>query len=296
MKQQTQVPQHIEDPAKVYNSNPFTLSFDALGRLFKTNVGWAIALIAVGFIAFLGNAASSVIDLVNLQQDTTPTSSTSFESSLSNTELSTGSDIDAGVVLLIVGVVLVFVVIAVIIGAIISTFLTGMFTYVMNQSEQGKSVSLSEAFNAVLKRFWRLLWATLLAHLKIFGWTLLFIVPGIIAALRYSLLPYLIMNEPEEEKGVTDAHDKVKSVVKGRLWEVFGVGTVATLIPIVGETIGIAGRSALYRQLQYSQDHKIERPKIHWLNYLGAILLGLLLFLAALIIVVIAIAIGLGGA
>ena len=293
MEHNTQAPQHTEDPAKVYNSNPFTLSFDALGRLFKTNVGWAIALIAVGFIGFLGNAASSVIDLVNLQQDTTPTSSTSFESSLSNTGVSTGSNTDVGVVLLIVGIVLVFVVIAVIIGAIISTFLTGMFTYVMNQSEQGKSVSVSEAFNAVLKRFWRLLWATLLAHLKIFGWTLLFIVPGIIAALRYSLLPYLIMNEPEEEKGVTDAHNKVKSVVKGRLWEVFGVGTVGSLIPIVGETIGIAGRSALYRQLQYSQDHKIERPKIHWLNYLGAILLAAITLLAivvAFIVVIIIVA------
>lgn len=260
-----------KDPAHHYDSNPFTLAFDALGRLFKTNVGWAIVLIAVGFIGFLFQLISTIIDVATSPESERP-------EYLSET-ISTGQTPETWVIVAIIAGILAAVAIFMVISALIQTALIGMFTYVTIQSEQGKSVSFSESFNAMTKRFWRLFWAKLLADLKILGWTLLLIVPGIIAALRYSLLPYLIMNESETEKGVVDAHDKVKSVVKGRLWEVFGVGTVAAIIPFVGSTLGIVGRGALYRQLQYHHDKKLERPKVHWLNYLGAILLSVLFFM-----------------
>ncbi|MCA9338729.1 hypothetical protein KC939_00095 [Candidatus Saccharibacteria bacterium] len=262
------------DPAKQYNSNPFTLSFSALERFFKSNLVWAIIILAFGLFGFLFQATGSMADTSDK-----PSGSSSVSSSHD-----AFNNIDSGVIITVVTVAVVLMLIFIVVGGVIQTFLTGMFSYVINQSEQGRSVSLSEAFHATTKRFWRLFWANLLAQLKIFGWTLLLIIPGIVAALRYSLLPYLIMNESEKEKGVVDSHTKLKTVVKGRLWEVFGVSTVAAIIPFIGGIVGLAGRGALYRQLQYSYDHKTKRPKIHWLNYLGLVLIGLLILLIGFII------------
>lgn len=264
----------LADPAKKYNSNPFTLSFSALERFFKANIVWAIVFIAFGLFGFLFQGSSPTINMAD--QPSNNQSTSSIQNTISN--------IDGGIIATIVVIILLFALIFIVAGSVIQTFITGIFSYVINQSEQGKSVSFSEAFHATTKRFWRLLLASLLAGLKIFGWTLLFIIPGIIAALRYSLLPYLIMSESEKEKGIVDSHTKLKAVVKGRLWEVFGVSTVAAIIPFVGSAIGLAGRGALYRQLQYSYSHKTKRPKIHWLNYLGLLLLGLLILLIGFIV------------
>ena len=36
-----------------YDSNPFTLAFNSLGRLFKHNAGWAIAILVIGFLSWV---------------------------------------------------------------------------------------------------------------------------------------------------------------------------------------------------------------------------------------------------
>lgn len=276
MNQQPQTPQHIEDPAKVYNSNPFTLSFDALGRLFKSNVGWAITLVALGFFSFLAQVVSSIIDLAN-------NGSNQASTNPSSNGITLGAP-DLPVIIGIVIIAIFFVICFVILSTMIETFLKGMFTYVMLQSEKDKAVTFSESLNATSRRFWQLFWSLLLANAKILGWTFLFIIPGIIAALRYSLLPYLIMDQSAEKQSVKQSHDGVKSLVKGRIAEIFGVGTVAAIVPFVGYTLGIAGRGALYRQLRYSQANTTQKPKIHWLNYLGLGAIGLLVLLVLTII------------
>ncbi len=262
---------------KKYDSNPFTLSFSALERFFKSNLVWAIVILAFGLFGFLFQATGSVMDTVS--QPAAPDNHQ--PTSLSH---STFNDADGGVIAAIIIIAAIFIVILVLISSVIQTFITGIFSYVINQSEQEKSVSFSEAFHATTKRFWRLFWASILANIKIFLWTLLLIIPGIIATLRYSLLPYLIMNESEKEKGIIDSHNKMKAIVRGRLWEVFGVATVSVIIPFIGNIVGLAGRGALYRQLQYSYDHKAKRPKVHWLNYLGILLLTVAILLILMII------------
>lgn len=275
--------QEQQDPAATYNSNPFTLAFDALGRFFNTNMAWAIVIIVLGFFGFISQIAQSA-----LEQNTRSTSpSQSMQTSNGVIE---SSSVNVGAVIAIAAVILVVLLVVIVIGSVIDTFIKGMFTHTALQSEQGRSVTFSEAFAAVKQRFGRLFFATLLANLKILGWTLLLIVPGIIAAMRYTLLPYLIMNESEDEKGVKDSHNKTKLLVKGRLMEVFGLGFVASIIPIVGPLLGITGNAALYRQLEHSHKHGTEMPKIHWLNYIGFIFFGLIL-LAVLVITAIVVAI-----
>lgn len=269
----TQTPSAQEPNIQGYNSNPFTLAFQAMQRLFNTNSGWAIALIILGIFGTIGQFARAVARY-SIDNSTSST----------NTTLSSTGHIDPTVIIAIVIVVLVFVIFALIIGTAISAFINGMFSYVALQSENGKTVSFTEAFNETTKRFWRLFGARLLANLKILGWFLLLIVPGIIATYRYQLLPYLIMNESPDEKGIQDSHTKLKALEKGRLWEVFGVSTVASIVPFIGNVLGLSGQAALFKQLKATEEKPATRPNIHWLNYLGLVLLTFILFIIALLV------------
>ncbi len=279
----------------VYDSNPFTLAFNSLTRMFNKNVGWAIAILVLGFFSFIGQSISN-LSSNSYTPSSTPSSQVQDYPSLGmpNPNPRTDvSDTNVAAVIAIALLVLVIVTAIIVVGTAISVFIGGMFSYVALQSEKEKSVSFSEAWEATAKRFWRLLGAQLLAGLKIFGWTLLLIVPGIIAAFRYALLPYVIMAEGADSKGVIKSHDSTKALVKGRLMEVFGVATVAGIIPFIGSLLGITGNAALYTQMKAYSDAGVEKPKIHWLNYLGLILLGALfafILLIGILVVIIAVA------
>lgn len=257
-----------------YNSNPFTLGFDALGRFFNTNTPWAIVLIVLSFVGLIGQFGNSVMQSANQQKATTFSQSPALSSSSSS---------DATTIIALVVFIGVFVLLLSVIIGVIAIFVKGMLSHVALESEKGNSVSFSEAFQAVTKRFWRLLGAELLAYVKIFGWFLLFIVPGIVAAYRYTLLSYVIMDEPEDAKGVTAAHTRVKVLVQHRLLEVFGISTVGAIIPVIGQLISLSGNAALYRQMQIYTDNNLEKPKKHWLNYLGLILVGFFVLLIVLL-------------
>lgn len=287
----------------VYDSNPFSNALEAFGKLFKFNQAWAIVMIAlavVGTIASLGfQIIGTVIDSFDQRDDRRYVNRyVDEEDRTTNFEVDDDgrvivrepgkeeSSVDWRVVALIIALVAGIIIVASLVSAVIQTFIGGMFSYVSLQSLDEKTVSFSEAWQVTLERFWRLFLASLLASLKIFGWTLLLIIPGIIAAYRYALLPFVIMDE-KAGKSVGDSHRRVKELTRGRLWEVFGMATVAGLIPIVGQTIGQAGNAALYRQLQVYGDSSQEKPKIHWLNYLGIIIAGAILVLIIIPIVVI---------
>ncbi|MBP9738966.1 hypothetical protein KBD20_04720 [Candidatus Saccharibacteria bacterium] len=272
----------------VYDSNPFTLAFNSLTKMFNTNVGWAIAILVLGFFSFIGQSISNFSS--NSYSPSSPSSSQVQDYTPETLPTPDVSDTNVAAIIAIVLIVLVVLIVVIVIGTAVSVFIGGMFSYVALQSEKEKSVSFSEAWEATAKRFWRLLGAQLLAGLKIFGWTLLLIVPGIIAAFRYALLPYVIMGEAAGTKGVINSHDSTKALVKGRLMEVFGVATVAGIVPFVGSLLGITGNAALYTQMKAYSDAGVEKPKIHWLNYLGFILLGALfafiLFIGILVAII----------
>lgn len=238
-----------EKSTSAYISNPFLLAHNAAKRLYKNNRTWAIILIVLGVL----NTISSTNQNTSTSTDTTTSSSPELSFALI-------------VFLLSMGILFLLLM------AIVSTYLTGIISYITLQSEKGKNATLSEAFEATKERFWRLLSAMLLAGLKIFGWTLLFIIPGIIAALRYTLLSYVIMDDSAKKTSVKEAHDQVKTLVNGRLWEIFGVSFTG-IIPFIGTLYSTAGNAGLYQQLKAYNDKKLEKPAIHWLNYAFALLM-----------------------
>ncbi|MGN0728526.1 DUF975 family protein [Treponema sp.] len=61
--------------------------------------------------------------------------------------------------------------------------------------------------------------ATLLMSILIFLWSLLLIIPGIIACFRYALTYYIIADNPEMSG--SEAVKKSKEMMKGHKWELF---------------------------------------------------------------------------
>jgi hypothetical protein len=254
-----------------YQSNPFSLSFNKFGQFFEKNLGWAIALIILPIFGFFSQMLGVVVDATSTNAHA----------------LNSGSESSAMVFLLLV--LSVILTTAIIVAyVVISVFISGILAYVALENDAGRTAKFSPAIEAVSSRFWRLLLAQLLAIAKIFGWTLLLIIPGIVATFRYALLPYVILDDSAKEKGVKSSHERIKTLVKGRKREVFGVATVAAIIPIVGGINQLVGNASLYRQLQVSNDQKLEKPAVHWLNYFGFILIGFYILLILFIITIFA--------
>ncbi len=257
-----------EKPTFIYQSNPFSLSFDKFGQFFEKNLVWAILLIIAPLLGLFFQMLLAAVG------DTTGSDVQAHAGHMTHNPEAFGF---VAVLLLILGIVL-FSALIVFITAV-NVFISGIFAYVALENDAGRTARFGAAIDAVVTRFRRLFLAQLLAIVKILAWSLLLIIPGIVAAFRYALLPYVILDESAKEKGVKNSHERTKALVNGRKREVFGVATVAAIIPIVGGINQLVGNAALYRQLQVSGDKKLEKPPVHWLNYFGFILLGLYILL-----------------
>ena len=87
----------------------------------------------------------------------------------------------------------------------------------------------------------KLILLALLEGLFIFLWTLLFIIPGIIAAYRYRMAKFLLLDHPE--MAVTDCLRTSKQMMKGHKWECFVLDLsfigwwILNAIPYVGYAV-----------------------------------------------------------
>jgi hypothetical protein len=72
----------------------------------------------------------------------------------------------------------------------------GYNRYHLRQYETATAPGLDMLFSR-FSIFWRAVGLRMLTLLKVFLWSLLFIVPGIVAAFRYALAPYILAEDPE---------------------------------------------------------------------------------------------------
>ena len=77
----------------------------------------------------------------------------------------------------------------------------------------------AETLFACFQQFWRFLWAILLTGLFTALWTMLFIIPGIIAAYSYSQTIYILLDHPE--MSVMEAIAASKQMMRGHKAELF---------------------------------------------------------------------------
>ena len=88
-------------------------------------------------------------------------------------------------------------------------------------------------------QYWRYLWANLRMFIFVFLWTLLLIVPGIIAGIRYSMTVYIMLDNPQ--CSAKEAMTESSAVMYGHKWQFFGYSLLFCLIFFLGTlcTLGI---------------------------------------------------------
>lgn len=82
----------------------------------------------------------------------------------------------------------------------------------------GEQAELRDVFSA-FNDFIEGLWMRVRMYLQILGWSLLFVIPGIVASFRYAMVPYLLADHPDMTVG--QAFEGSKQLMRGRKMDLF---------------------------------------------------------------------------
>lgn len=121
--------------------------------------------------------------------------------------------------------------------SLISIFLSWLAIPVLIYSIKDQ-IGIKESYKKGLKIFWRFLWVFILLNSIIIGGFLLFIIPGFVFMVWFSLAIYTLISE---EKGGPNALFRSKNLVAGKSWGVFwrflALILIFTIISIIIATI-----------------------------------------------------------
>lgn len=246
---------------KDYQSNPFKLIFLGLNKLFTKNQNLSIIILILSMGASGGWLPIDLIQTFNIS------------GGLSNLENMT-----------IYKILLIILTIFLPIFIFLSTMYSGLSAYLITATINNKTADFKSAWKASLNKFWIILGVDLIVGLKVLGGLLLFIIPGIRAALRYNFVHILIF---DKNLGVKQSINKSKQLSKNHLTEIMGVTFASSIIPIVGWLALMGGLSSLYIQLTFLKSSSFKKPPVHLLNYFVYlfILIPLIIVLTILIII-----------
>ncbi len=95
--------------------------------------------------------------------------------------------------------------------------IVGVAAFFLGISQEGEA--RFEHLFVGFKRFWKSLAVYFLVGLFVFLWSLLLVVPGIIASFRYAMAYYVIADD--EDCGPLEALSRSKDMMKGNKWKFF---------------------------------------------------------------------------
>ncbi len=250
-----------------YENNPFFIGLHGLQLLFRNAQSVGIfAAVLVGIGVFF-NTVTSVIDTVNNMDQ--PQSVTRVEPIANNV------DFNIFGLLLVLG----FLVLISVIVVLLFLLPYSVLEYSAAQLALGKKVTLKQAISNVWRNLLGYFWVYIIVIVKLFLWTLLLIVPGIIMAIRYTLAGTVFF---AENKRGNAAVKRSAELTKGAwfttfaghgLWNLITFGQITPLITPSANAI-------LYRQLKDVTDRGAKKPNAHWLSWLtffGPIVLSVIL-------------------
>lgn len=243
-----------------YENNPFYIGLSGLQLLFRNaqQVGIYAAILA-GMAIIFGTIANG-IDTINQLNHPEHSYNYSQNIALASPDL-------AGVNLLAVGIVLLISVAVIVVIMAISLLLYGVLEYTAARLAIGEKVELKQAFRAVLKNLLGYLWLYIVMIVKLFLWTLLLIVPGIIMSVRYSLAGTVFFAEGKRGNA---AIKRSADLTKGAWFTTFAGFGLWNLITFnqITPLVNPSASAILYRQLKDVTDKGHKKPNAHWLSWL----------------------------
>ena len=257
--------------SSAYENNPFFVATNGLDLLFKRAQTIGILLAILVGISALSSLPSAFLPS-NDQRQQTPAAQGSDATGFPS--------IPAEVWLIIVGVALLLVLVFSFVGIVIR----GLLDYTAANLAKDKQTTISEAFRGVFGNFWGYTWVLVIASVKTFLWTLLFIIPGIVMSVRYSLAGVAYFDK--KLKG-NESVKHSSALVKGawlttnasqNLLNIITLGIIQPLL--VPGTNGI-----LYRQLSAAGETKPKAHVLSWLTLIIPLILGALVLVGIFFLV-----------
>lgn len=178
-------------------------------------------------------------------------------------------------------------------AALITALFGGVSSYTSAKLARGKSVRFTIAFHEAFENLWAYLWLQIIIFVKILLWTLLFIVPGVIMAVRYSLAGVAFYDEKKNLRGNAAIKESLRLTKDGWI-TTYAANTLFNIITLgaITSIVSTGVNALLYRQFEQTGNKK---PPAHWLSWLTLILPFALLIAAIFFTVVLAIIVGLLG-
>lgn len=264
-----------------YENNPFYIAYNGVTLLFKSAQSVGIFAAVLAGIGLLGGGISNIASVFAPYQDT-PT-----DTSVNETMPPV---FDEAMFAVIAGIGLVMLVMG-LLFSLISLFLYGILEYTAAKLANNEIVTLEHAFAGVWKLFPGYIWVYVIAITKLFLWTLLFIIPGIIMSVRYSLAGIAYFSE--NKKG-NQAIKRSLELTKGAWFTTFAGFTLGNMITfgLAPTIVNPAAGTILYKQLRAVTDSGKQKPATHWLSWLtffvpiiiGILFIMLILFFIMLLV------------
>lgn len=243
-------------PSKKYENNPFMLAIHGLNLIFDKAKSVAILFLVLSIVGFISGVIPQPAD-DSLSKPFNPS-----EFALPNLLPSQWA--------MIALVALILITTFIFIGAMLS----GISSYTSARLARGHTTTLSEAFHAVLEKFFSYIWLQIIITVKLLLWTLLLIVPGIIMSVRYSLANVAFFDK--DLRGNAAIKESLK-LTKGAWLTTFASQTLFNMITlgVISELVNSGAKAILYRQFTTSA----KKPAAHFLSWLTLALPFLFLIL-----------------
>lgn len=242
-----------------YDNNPFMIALNGMTLLFTAAKGMAIFLFAFSVVSYYG----APVDEESVRGYWTNAASSWTVSDWTFAALS----------------FLVIMLAIIMIGALIS----GAAAYTSARLAAGNTVSIKEAFKESFEQLWSYIWLQIITTVKLFLWTLLFIIPGIYMAFRYSLANVAFFDEKKSVKGSAAIKESLR-LTKGAWITTFASSTLFNMITfnVISSIVTPSVNAILYKQL----DGTDKKQSPHWLSIatLGLFILITVIGIIALVV------------
>lgn len=253
-----------------YENNPFMIGIEGLKLTFSHAK-------SVGIYSIVVSASLFVIYLIVSIISTIIDSFADNQSSPEQFTIVSPSELIVTLVGVFLGIVLYLVV---------TLLLFGVLEHAAATIAKGEKTTLKQSFLAVLRNFPAYLWLYILIIVKVFLWSLLFIVPGIIMMNRYLLAGTVFF---AENKRGNQAIKRSSELVKNAWLTTYGGAWAWNLVSqgLATFVFWPGCMAVLYRQLSLVTDKQETKPSAHifsWLILLVPISLALLFTLCVVLL------------
>ncbi len=275
-------------------TNPFLVALEGVKSLFVFAKPVAMVLLVLSIIFGLANLATSTYDMMNPQEPSTWNTSTDTTASPTsiaefNNMTLPGVDFDLtpesfGAIVIIAGfVIFVVTVLLLVIGAIF----TGLGDIAAAASVNKKTITLKQALSTLLARFPAYLWLIVLVAVKTFLWSLLFIIPGIIMSIRYSLAGTAFF---ARNMKASEAIKYSTKITKGGWITLFASQTLPNIVTLglIQLLVQPGVYAELFRQYDHYDTNGVAKPKAHIISIIYFVILASIvaIAIAALLLIV----------